>query len=168
MRLDRPGRTLQMKYRSFIPFALAALLLLSAGALATASQTVSGNVPDEPIARGSVLKGRIILSMPEGVHVNSNKPESEYAIPTSVRISAAGLKPGLVEYPAGKNRRFQWSDAQLNVYEGEVSIPFSLDIPRKFRSGQLAITAVVDYQACTDEICYQPKRETITLYATVK
>lgn len=155
-----------MKYRNIISLAF----LILAAVVSAGAQTVDvkGSLADPSVARGSAVGGTIVLTIPQGLHVNSNKPESEYAIPTTVRISGVGLKPAVIEYPAGANRKFQFSETELNVYEGEIVIPFSITVPKRFRGDTLSVKAIVRYQACTDEVCYPPKNKEITMTATVK
>lgn len=155
-----------MKYHNFLSFAF----LIVAGLVSANAQAVDvkGSLAEASISRGSTIKGSIVVAIPEGLHVNSNKPDSEYAIPTSVRLNGTGFKPGAIEYPEGTNRKFQFSEKELNVYEGEVIIPFSIVIPKNFRGDTLSVKAIVRYQACTDEVCYPPKNKEITLTAAVK
>lgn len=142
------------------------ILLFAAGASAVSAQTVSGAIG--AVERGGSVKGTVTLSIPGGLHVNSNRPNSQYAIPTSVRVTATGARVGAVSYPRGKNRRFQFSEDTLNVYEGTVSFPFTLTVPANFKGNVVRVRAVVRYQACTDEVCYPPKSKEITLTARVK
>ena len=156
-----------MKYRNFLSF-IFTLLIVAAAVASADAQTVTGSLADSAVSRGTTVKGSIVLNIPEGLHVNSNKPDSEYAIPTTVRISGVGIKPGGIEYPEGTNRKFQFSETELNVYEGEINIPFSIVLPRGFRGDTITVKAVVRYQACTEEVCYPPKTRNITLTANVK
>lgn len=156
-----------MNYHSILSFS-AAILVLAFGFVSAEGQTVTGSLAGDTVTRGSTVKGAVVLSIPEGLHVNSNKPESEYAIPTTVRISGVGFKPGSVEYPEGTNRKFQFSESELNVYEGEVSFPFSIVVPKNFRGETLSVKAFVRYQACTTEVCYPPKNKEISITAAVK
>jgi len=41
-------------------------------------------------------------------------------------------------------------------------------VPRNYRGKTVSVRAVVRYQACTDEVCYSPKTQTINLTAQVK
>jgi len=129
---------------------------------------VSGSLEENTVMKGSSVKGTIVLNLPEELHVNSNKPNSEYAIATSIRITALGLKVGQVQYPEGKNKKFQFSETELNVYDGETAFPFTVKVPRSFRGKTITVKAVVRYQACTDEVCYPPKNKEIVLTAAVK
>ena len=45
-------------------------------------------------------------------------PRSEYAIPTTLRVTGNGVKVGAITYPPGENRKFQFSEEPINVYEG--------------------------------------------------
>lgn len=132
------------------------------------AQTISGSLGNGTVSRGSTAKGSVVLSIPGGLHVNSSRPNSEYAIPTSVRISGQGVRAGKVSYPRGRNRKFQFSESTINVYEGRVSIPFTVNVPANFRGNTVRVRAVVRYQACTDEVCYPPKNKDLTITASVR
>ena len=141
------------------------LVFLIVGISANA-QSISGSIGT--VKRGGSTKGTIVMSIPGGLHVNSNRPNSEYAIPTTVRVSATGAKVGGVTYPRGKNRTFGFADGAINVYEGRASFSFNLTVPANFKGNVVRVRAVVRYQACTDEVCYQPKNKEITLTAKVQ
>lgn len=144
------------------------LLLIAAGVLANVSaQSVSGSIGNGTAARGKATRGTIVLSIPGGLHANSNRPGSEYAIPTTVRLSSPGAKVGGVSYPRGKNRKFSFSSDTINVYEGRVSFPFTLTVPATFKGSSIRVNASVRYQACNDEVCYPPKTKEVTLTARV-
>ena len=146
---------------------LAVIALVLAGAAAQASgQTVSGSISDT--ARGGRGRGSVVLSIPGGLHVNSNRPSSEYAIPTTVRLRASGAKVSGVIYPRGRNRKFQFSENPINVYEGRAVFPFTLAVPANFKGNAVRVRAVVRYQACTDEVCYPPRTVEITLTGKVR
>lgn len=142
-------------------------LLFSAFCLSEAkAQTFSGSIGT--VKRGGSVKGSIVMSVPGGLHVNSNRPNSEYAISTGIKLSAPGAKVGSVTYPRGKNRRFGFSDDTLNVYQGRTVFNFNLNVPANFKGNVVKVRAVIRYQACTDEVCYPPKSKEITLIANVK
>ena len=141
-------------------------LFFFAAAPQSSAQTVTGSIGT--VARGGSVKGTVTLSIPGGLHVNSNRPNSQYAIPTSVRVSAVGAKAGAVSYPRGRNRKFQFSEDTLNVYEGTVSFSFNLTVPASFKGDTVRVRAVVRYQACTDEVCYPPRSKEVTLTARVR
>ena len=130
-------------------------------------QTVNGSIANGSVKRGTTASGTIKLEIPEGRHVNSNRPSSEYLIATVVKLSAKGLKIGAVKYPKGEDRTFKFTTRTLNVYEGTVSFPFKVTVPRSYKGKTISIEAKVEFQACTDEVCYPPDSETITLTVSV-
>ena len=142
------------------------LIFLAFGSVETNAQTVSGSIGT--VKRGGSTKGSVVLSIPGGLHVNSSRPNSEYAIPTTVKVSAAGAKVGAVNYPRGKNRKFSFSEDTINVYEGNTTFGFNISVPANFKGNVVKVRAVVRYQACTDEVCYAPKSKEITLTAKVQ
>lgn len=144
------------------------LLLLLCGTAAVSAQTVSGSIGNGTAQKGKATRGAIVLSIPAGLHVNSNRPASEYAIPTTVRLSAAGARVSGPTFPRGVNRKFQFSESTINVYEGTVRFPFTLTVPAGFRGDTVRVRAVVKYQAFTDEVCYPPRTKEITLTARIR
>jgi hypothetical protein len=99
--------------------------------LATAAygQTVTGSIGNGTVARGAAARGQVVLNIPGGLHVNSSRPASEYAIPTVVTVRSSGVRVGKVTYPRGRNRKFQFSENLINVYEGRVNFPFTVTVP---------------------------------------
>jgi DsbC/DsbD-like thiol-disulfide interchange protein len=142
-------------------FVFAILLVNQANA-----QSVSGSIGT--IKRGGSAKGTVTLSIPGGQHTNSNRPGSEFAIPTTMSVTATGAKVSGIIYPRGKNKKYSYSDEALNVYEGTVRFGFTVSVPAGFKGNSVKIRAVVRYQACTDSVCYPPKSKEITLTAAVK
>jgi DsbC/DsbD-like thiol-disulfide interchange protein len=152
--------------RKFLPtivfLAFTAFVAASANA-----QTVSGSIANGKVERGKQASGSIVLSIPGGLHVNSNRPASDYAIPTVVTLSANGARVSRVTYPRGKNRRFQFSENLINVYEGRVRFPFTITVPAGYKGTTVRVNVSVRYQACTEEVCYPPKTKNVTLTAKV-
>ncbi|MFN6962529.1 MAG: protein-disulfide reductase DsbD domain-containing protein [Pyrinomonadaceae bacterium] len=131
------------------------------------AQTVSGSIG--PVERGDSVRGSIVLDIPGELHVNSSRPASRYAIPTTVRLTAnGGAKVSGPSYPRGVDRRFQFSEQTINVYEGRVKFPFTLRVPANFKGNVVRVRAVVRYQACTNEVCYPPRSKEVALTARVK
>lgn len=143
-----------------------AFIFIAGGLVEADAQTISGSIGT--VKRGGSAKGTILMSIPGGLHVNSNRPNSQYAIPTVVKVSAVGAKVGAVSYPRGKNRKFGFSEDTINVYEGRTSFGFNLTVPANFKGNVVKVRAVVRYQACTDEVCYPPKSKEVTLTAKVQ
>jgi len=148
-------------------FCLILSLIFLVGASAqTNAQTISAKIGT--VKRGGATRGTVVMNIPGGLHVNSSRPDSEYAIPTVVQVSASGAKVGAVMYPRGRNRKFEFSENSINVYEGTTAFNFNVTVPANFKGNSVKIRAVVRYQACTEEVCYAPKSKEITLTAQVR
>lgn len=144
-------------------------LIFAGGTFSTVlSQTITVSLPGAAVTRGKATRATVSLSIPAGLHVNSNRPDSEYAIATTVRASASGAKIGTVSYPKGKNRKFQFSENLINVYEGRVLITFPITVNANYRGSSIKLDVVVRYQACTNEVCYPPRSKTVSINAKVQ
>jgi DsbC/DsbD-like thiol-disulfide interchange protein len=148
----------------FFGFLLGTLLF----ATAASAQTVTGSIAGGSVQKGKAARGTVVLSIPGGLHTNSNRPGNKYQIPTTVRLTATGARVSGPTYPRGVNRKFQFSETVINVYEGTVRFPFTVTVPAGFRGNTVSVRAVVRYQACTDEVCYPPRNKEITITARVR
>jgi thiol:disulfide interchange protein len=155
-----------MKKTLLRTFLAVALIVVAGGVYETNAQDISGSIGT--VKRGGSARGTIVMSIPGNLHVNSSRPNSEYAIPTSVKVSAVGAKVSGISYPRGKNRKFAFSEDTLNVYENRAAFSFNVSVPANYKGSTVKIRAVVRYQACTEEVCYPPKTKEITLTAAVK
>ena len=155
------------KRRFAIIFTGIALFFVMSAAASAQSVALSGSIGKGTVTRGSSARATIVMSIPGGLHVNSNRPGSEYAIPTSVRVTVTGAKAGGVSYPRGRSRKFSFSDDSINVYEGRTSFTFNINVPANFSGNTLRVRATVRYQACTNEVCYPPTSKTVNLTARV-
>ncbi len=149
--------------------AFLALVFIIGGVVTSANaQTITASIPGGIVTKGKAARATVLLNIPGGLHVNSNRPDSEYAIATTVRASASGARVGPVSYPRGKNRKFQFSESSINVYEGRVLITFPVTVPANYRGGSVKVDVAVRYQACTEEVCYPPRTKTVSINARVR
>jgi DsbC/DsbD-like thiol-disulfide interchange protein len=143
------------------------IAIFLAASVGVCAQTVSGSVASTA-RRGGTVAGFITLNIPNGYHVNSNRPKSENLLPTTVEIKANGGARALIsQYPQGKDKTFAFSENPLNIYEGRVVFRFKLKVPRNYRASTLRIRIAVNFQPCTDEVCYQPTTKRLILTARV-
>lgn len=160
---------IQIRMKRFIYTTIGAVMLLGGSFLATNAQTVSGTIAKGEVTKGRKAKATVVLDIPHDLHTNSNKPGSEYAIPTTVKITpVSGLKIGTVAYPRGMNKKFEFAEKALNIYEGKVEFTFDVTVPTSYRKPKIEIEVSVRYQACTNEVCYPPTSKKATLVANVR
>ena len=123
------------------------------------SITMSGP-RDTTIARGKAGTVQLRFHIGSGFHINSNKPKSEFLIPTVLKLDApTDIVIGKITYPVGEDRSFPFApDDKLSVYTGDFAIgvlvrPLKSVLPTKY-----AIHGRLNYQACDNAACYPPKQ----------
>lgn len=130
------------------------------------AQSVSGSI--SKARKGRIARGYVVLKIPRGLHVNSYRPKSEYAIPTRVSVKGSGVRAYGVTYPPGKTRKFSFSASPISVYEGRAVFGFKVSVPKNYRRKTIRVKANIRYQACTDEVCYAPKTKSVWITARVR
>ncbi len=106
---------------------------------------------------GGTAKGKVVVTFASGLHGYQNPPTMDYMIPVALDCLTKDvvLKP---EYPKGVVKEFVGEKAA--VYEGAVSIPVSLKLPK--RTGKLEVKVKVNYQQCNDTGCFPPSSQTVS------
>jgi hypothetical protein len=101
------------------------------------------------------------------VHVNSNAPKDEFAIPTSIKWSElpAGLGLGEISWPKAEWKAFEFTDGEkIPVYEGRQRAYLTARIPKDAEPGStLKVTGTFKAQGCTHAACYAPQKDTVTV-----
>ena len=141
----------------------------------TAAQEISGNQgipgakspsvsmfpsPLVTVTRGKPNTVNLRFRVSPGYHVNSNKPKSEFLIPTALKLNAlTDIVVGRVTYPPGREMSFAFSpEEKLSVYTGEFPLalevrPLAGVVPARYR-----IHGELKYQACDNAACYPPRK----------
>ena len=144
----------------------ATLLLLSALAFAQDFPTLKGPaVSMAPAPVITVQQGKsgtvpLAFRVIRGFHINSNKPKSEFLIPTALKVDATtDIVIGRVTYPEGKDMSFAFApDEKLNVYSGDFQLGVMVRPLRSVQPGKYMVRANLKYQACDNAACYPPKQ----------
>jgi len=118
--------------------------------------------------RGRALQAAIVMDIPGGYHVNSNRPLEKFLIATQLSIDAPkGVRVGAVTYPRPRLQSFQFSKEKLSVYEGRAVLRFSLTVPANFTADSLEVKARLRYQSCSDALCFPPQTREVKLNVPV-
>lgn len=128
---------------------------------------VNGFFSADKAQRGRKVEAAVVLDIPPGFHVNSNRPLGKYAVPTTLRVEAPnGFRVGPVSFPRAVVRRFSFSKdtkEQLAVYEGKAVMRFNFWVPANQQTGTIELRARLRYQGCNDEVCFPPVTREINL-----
>ena len=159
-------------FRAMTLISFAAFLLLRPAV----TNTVRADPPDPNIGvagffsadkaqRGRVVQAAVVLDIPGGYHVNSNRPLGKYAIPTVVKVEGpSGARIGAISYPRATVRRLKASNNEaLALFEGRAVMRFSMTLPANFQPGMTELRVSVRYQACNDEVCFPPQTRQISM-----
>jgi hypothetical protein len=95
-----------------------------------------------------------------GYHINSNKPKSEFLIPTVLKVEATtDIVIGKTTYPEGQDMSFAFAnDEKLNVYTGDFKVDVLVRPLRSVQAGKYIVRGTLKYQACDNAACYPPRQ----------
>ena len=161
--------TISRSLKAFITTSLLATLVTvqPTRALSPAPEpniSVVGYFSADKAQRGRPVRVAIVIDIPSGYHINSNRPLETYLIATSVKVDPPdGVRAGPVSYPRPLLRRFKFSSKQLSVYEGQVRLKFTVTVPADYSDDSARIKARVRLQSCNDEVCFPPKNQDVNL-----
>jgi hypothetical protein len=144
----------------------ASLVLLST--LASAQEEFGQQGPAikvSPAPVVSVMQGKSVtfplsFHVPNGYHINSNKPKSEFLIPTVLKVEATtDIVIGKTTYPDGHDMSFAFApDEKLNVYTGDFNVDVLVRPLHSAQTGKYIVRGTLKYQACDNKACYPPKK----------
>jgi Disulphide bond corrector protein DsbC len=158
---------LKIVVKSAVLSAVASALILSA-AVASAQEDFGQQSPAvkmSPAPVVSVMQGKaatvpLSFHVPSGYHINSNKPKSEFLIPTILKVEATtDIVIGKTTYPDGHDMSFAFApDEKLNVYTGDFNVDVLVRPLRSVQPGKYIVRGTLKYQACDNKACYPPKK----------
>ena len=116
------------------------------------------------VGKSAVIELRFRVQ--DGFHVNSHTPNSEYLIPTILKLEPmAGVKAAAIEYPSGTAYSFSFEpNEKLDVYSGA----FTVKLPVVAAAGEYKLPGTLHYQACDRAACYPPKTLPVEVLVTAK
>ena len=156
------------------PIFLAILLLVSATFFATPPQSppniaVTASLSPDKVQRGRTVKGTVVLDIPGGFHVNSNRPLEKFLIPTQLALDPQnGIRVSAVSYPRAVVRKFKFSKNRVSVYEGRATMSFRVTVPANVSSGAKELKGRLRYQSCNDEVCFPPQSRDVSVWLNVQ
>jgi thiol:disulfide interchange protein len=106
---------------------------------------------------GSTAVVGLRVSLPEGLHTQSNAPRDPSLIATVLTVSPPhGVRVTGLAFPPAQDLRQAGVAQPLAVFEHEFVIGVQLSVAADVPPGDLVIPATLRYQACDDQLCYPP------------
>jgi cytochrome c biogenesis protein CcdA/DsbC/DsbD-like thiol-disulfide interchange protein len=116
-------------------------------------------VDADGVRAGQQVRAALQIRLPDGYHVNSNKPRDETLIPIVLTVSPpAGVTVTEIVYPKPTDLKQRGSDQPLSVFEHEFTIGVAMTVAADMALGEVTIPAMLRYQACDETMCYSPAR----------
>lgn len=111
---------------------------------------------EQPVSRvGQTVRLALKVSLPEGLHTQSNAPRDPMLIPTVLTVDApAGVTVSEIVYPKAVDFRQEGQEQLLSVFDREFAIGVQVVVGP---GGAAAVVpARLRYQACNDVMCFAP------------
>ncbi|MFC1586655.1 cytochrome c biogenesis protein CcdA [Fibrobacterota bacterium] len=116
----------------------------------------------ESFEHADTLSVTVRITIADGWHINSLKPEDEFLIPTRLDIKGMGLGFRPPQFPEAVKKLVPVMGKELSMYEGKIEARTSI-----WKQGPGAdlnsLEAELYYQACSDKICLRPTSVKIRL-----
>jgi DsbC/DsbD-like thiol-disulfide interchange protein len=130
---------------------------------------VTGSLTAKELRRGRSARGLVVMEIPSGFHVHSNRPLEKFLIATQLQIEGAkGVRVSSVIYPRAHMRNLKFSKNRVSVYEGRAEMRFNVTVPASFGADSTELKARLRYQSCNDELCFPPQTREITIPVNIK
>ena len=148
--------------RPAILFILICFSFLSASSLIEAQEedilTAKTFISHDGIHPGESFKVAFLLSITPGWHINGTKLDDEFLIPSELIIDERDKTKVLkVHYPEPGSGRFDYSEAELPVYEGEIILGALIMVSDDISLKKHILEANFLYQPCDDRTCMAPR-----------
>ena len=131
--------------------------------------SVSGNLSVDSVRRGRSAVAMVVMDIPSGFHVHSNRPLEKFLIATQLDVEAPqGVQVGRVNYPRAIMRSLKFSKKPVAVFEGRAIMRFNVTVPASFGSNSTRVKGKLRYQSCNDELCFPPQTREVWIEVKVK
>jgi thioredoxin:protein disulfide reductase len=120
--------------------------------------TLTPLVERDGVVSGRTARAALEVALPEGLHVQSNKPRDPLLIPTSMDFDPPeGITVREIVFPNPVDFKQAGVDQPLAVFERVFAIGVQFDVASAVTSGEIIVPARLRYQACNDTVCFAPK-----------
>ncbi len=141
---------------------LMGLALVTGAAFAQDAPTLKVTIP-ATAKPGETVKGTVTVTFADGWHGYQNPPSDPYQNPVTVTVDTKGFKLKKATYPKGVVK--EMSGAKTAVYEGQISIPVEITVPKQV--GKTKVTITVSFQQCNEGTCLPPSAAALKTDITI-
>jgi len=151
-----------MRYlsRTVVRAAVVAALLASTVAVSGQGRpraVVTPAVEVDGVPAGTATRLAIHVALPEGLHVQSDRPRDPSLIPTVLSLDPpAGVTVSSLVYPVPSDFTLEGQAEPLAVFDHEFAAGARILVAPSVPAGELVIPGQLRYQACDDRVCFAP------------
>ena len=156
------GKTQPKKGKNpIIMFSFISLLVLSSFTLIEAQEgeiiTVKTFISQDGIHPGKQFQAAFLINITPGWHIYAPKLSDEFLIPSELIIEENDdIRVLKLYYPEPESRNFDYSDVELQIYEGEFVFGALIKVSDGIAQKDHTLKAQLLYQACDDRSCLPP------------
>lgn len=122
--------------------------------------------PQVQLGVGETVQVALRISIAPSWHINSVQPNVPFLIPTELRLDAPSGMAVEVTWPPPERVLLPLSQEPLELYRGDLEVKLVLFGEEGLVAG--AVSAVLRYQACDDEVCAPPAELQLSLPVEVR
>jgi thioredoxin:protein disulfide reductase len=149
-----------MAIRHVLALILALFALTPGRALAQPARPKAEVMPiveRDRVHTGTAVRTALQVSLPEGFHVQSNRPRDPSLIKTELTAETSDpVSVDEIVYPPSTDLTQRGQDQPLAVFEREFAIGVRLAVTGSAPLGDLIVPVHLRYQACDASVCYPP------------
>lgn len=118
--------------------------------------------PGVSVADPGPVRVPVSIRIRRGYHINSDRPNDPYLIPTALAWDSAPFRVESIAYPPAEEVSYDYSDKPLSVYSSRIEIVTTFEV-ESVPEGLREIRGSFRFQACNDKVCLPPKTIPVTV-----
>ncbi len=120
--------------------------------------TVETLFSQDGVYPGGSIKVAFLLNILPGWHINGSEPTDPYLIASELFIEETEEAKVLdIYYPEPRTGHFSYSEAEIQIYEGEVVLAALIKIGEKVSVEEHLLDVSFLYQPCDSQSCMSPQ-----------
>ncbi len=137
--------------------ALIVLAAAAAHAQISRPKAAVASLVEGPVHPGNTVRAALEVTVPEGLHTQSNTPNDPTLIPTTLTIDPPdGVTVQEIVWPTPIDLDQAGAERPLSVFERRFLIGVRLSLPSSASASDITVPGTLRYQACDANLCYPP------------
>lgn len=108
---------------------------------------------------GETFKVAVLVKISPGWHIHAHELLDQFLIPTELIFEEdEKIKVTKTYYPEPKLEKFEYSESELEIYDGEVTLGALIKASSELPLGQHHLKGELSFQSCDNRSCLSPKK----------